>query len=101
MSKYLSATEAELVALRAQVAAMETERDEAYETARRDADRLVRVLNGRAQLQADITTLTAERDQWCQFAAYCRSCALAGESDPQTFAEFLVYLDDVLRKATP
>ena len=27
--------------------------------------------------------------QYQQFAAYCRSCALSGESDPQTFEQFV------------
>jgi hypothetical protein len=29
--------------------------------------------------------------QWQRYAAYCRSCALSGESDPHTFEQFVNY----------
>ena len=29
-----------------------------------------------------------ELRKWQQYAAYCRSCALSGEADPQDFEEF-------------
>lgn len=38
-----------------------------------------------------LAQLVAENEQWRRFASYCRSCALSGESNPQTFQEFCNY----------
>ncbi len=45
---------------------------------------LVELRNSAADLIADALALPL----WQSFAAYCRSCALSGECDPQDFHEF-------------
>ena len=42
-------------------------------------------------LQGEVRRLRVELGQWQQFAAYCRSCALSGEHDPQDFQDFMAY----------
>lgn len=43
------------------------------------------------EANAEVERLRAELAKWQRFASYCRCCALCGESDPQTFEQFVDY----------
>ncbi len=62
----------------------------AYSLGHRDARHAAAELAQEA-IAAALDEREREAGQWRRFAAYCRSCALSGESNPHTFEQFVSY----------